>query len=99
VSKAPTKIDDLPVLQWTPIDSRHRVPGSCRHFNMSTDFVDPTPNIIAIVGGGPSGFYLMRFAEGWKFITDTWHQTLDEAFAQAEFEYEGCGRTWQTVDA
>lgn len=56
---------------------------------------DPTPNIIAIVGGSSTGFYLMRFAEGWHFITDTWHETLDEAFEQAEFEYEGVSQTWQ----
>ena len=37
----------------------------------------------------------MRFADGWQFITDTWHETLDEAFRQAEFEYEGVSGTWQ----
>ena len=92
---APKTIGDLPVLSWTPIDLRHRVTGACRHFNVSTGSDDSIPNIIAIVGGGAAGFYLMRFAEGWQFITDTWHETLDEALRQAEFEYNGVSGTWQ----
>ena len=27
--------------------------------------------------------------EGWNAVTDTWHETLEDAKAQAEFEYEG----------
>jgi hypothetical protein len=26
----------------------------------------------------------MRFAEGWQLITDTWHETLEEAFGPFE---------------
>jgi hypothetical protein len=93
----PKTVGELPVLHWTSIDVRHRVTGACRHFNASTGSDDPTPSTIAIVGGGATGFYLMRFASGWQFITDTWHETLDEAFRQAEFEYEGVSNTWQTL--
>lgn len=95
MNPVPTMIGEFPVLHWTTIDSRHRVTGACRHFNLITDTDDPVPSAIAIVGGGTVGFYLMRFAEGWRCITDTWHETLEEAFDQAEFEYEGVSLTWQ----
>jgi hypothetical protein len=31
-------------------------------------------------------------------VTDTWHETLDEAKEQAEYEYEGIRNTWIYVD-
>jgi hypothetical protein len=33
--------------------------------------------------------------ECWSSVTDTWHPTIEEAKAQAEFEYEGATATWQ----
>jgi hypothetical protein len=40
----------------------------------------------------------MRFDKDWQFITDTWHESLEEAFRQAEFEYEGVSKTWREPD-
>ena len=42
-------------------------------------------------------FFLFGCDGDWNVITDTWHQTLDEAKKQAEFEYEGIGKTWIDV--
>ena len=39
----PKTMGDLPVLHWTPIDSRHRITGACRHFDLSTGSDDPVP--------------------------------------------------------
>jgi len=30
-------------------------------------------------------------------VTDTWHETLEGALRQAEFEYEGVTATWIAV--
>jgi len=43
---------------------------------------------------GESAYYLYGCDADWRSITDTWHQTLDEAKRQAEFEYEGVCKTW-----
>lgn len=98
-SNIPTLIGDLLVLYWSPIDSRHQVTGACRHVDLSTDTNDRIPGMIAIVGSKPSGFYLMRFTDDWQFITDTWHESVEEAYSQAEFEYVGVTQTWQATDA
>ena len=34
------------------------------------------------------------FDETWQPVTDTWHETLEDAKHQAEFEYEGVASTW-----
>jgi len=44
---------------------------------------------------GEDCFYLFGCDSSWNTVTDTWHQSLDDALAQAEFEYEGVSKTWQ----
>jgi hypothetical protein len=43
---------------------------------------------------GEDAFYLFGCDPDWQSITDTWHQTLEEAQEQAEFEYERVSQTW-----
>jgi hypothetical protein len=43
------------------------------------------------------GFYLMRMQREGKCIFDTWHLTLAEAKAQAEFEYAIADADWTEV--
>ena len=45
---------------------------------------------------GETAFYLFGCDEAWQTITDTWHETLEEAQDQAEFEYAGVTATWRT---
>jgi hypothetical protein len=40
------------------------------------------------------GFYLMRMTGQGKCIFDTWHMTLAEAKAQAEYEYAIAETDW-----
>jgi hypothetical protein len=43
---------------------------------------------------GMSEFYLFGCDAEWNTVTDTFHETLEEAKHQAEFEYEGTRTTW-----
>lgn len=54
------------------------------------------PAWVQIVADGDA-FLLLYFDEHGKWITDTWHQTLDEAKGQAEFEFGIAERDWETV--
>jgi hypothetical protein len=40
-------------------------------------------------------FYLFGCDADWQSVTDTWHQTVEDAKHQAEFEYEGVNKTWK----
>jgi hypothetical protein len=44
---------------------------------------------------GKDGYYLFGCNGEWQSVTDTWHQTIEEAKSQAEFEYTGVSTTWQ----
>ena len=83
----------MTVLFSTPIDDRHRYPASAgRSLGACPGDLPWTCDLP--VHEGDRGFYLLGCDHEWKAVTDTWHQTLQEAMAQAEFEYEGVPRTW-----
>jgi len=43
---------------------------------------------------GEYAYYLFGCDTEWESVTDTWHESLVDAKAQAEFEYEGISKTW-----
>jgi hypothetical protein len=44
---------------------------------------------------GEAGIYLFCCDSEWEVLTDTWHSSVDNAKAQAEFEYEGISKLWK----
>jgi hypothetical protein len=53
------------------------------------------PAAIAICRKAESSFYLCYCDHDWKPITDTWHQSLEDAKRQGEFEFTGVKHTWR----
>lgn len=47
---------------------------------------------------GETGYYLFYCDGEWETITDTWHETLEDAKLQADLEYEGVAETWIFTD-
>lgn len=41
-----------------------------------------------------NGYYLFYCNDQWREFADTWHETIDEAKDQAEFEYTGIINNW-----
>jgi hypothetical protein len=46
---------------------------------------------------GTGNFFLLRYGPKDEFAGDTWHQTLDEAKGQAEFEFGILASDWREV--
>jgi hypothetical protein len=93
MESAPREIGGLPVLWFSPIDGRHRPTGKCRHVSPE-GLVGPAKGLV-ICGRPGESVYLHSCDENWVPQTDTWHETMEEARWQAEFEYEGVSATWQ----
>jgi len=89
----PSVIDGARVVCYTPIDSRHRHTGNTRQLVDGVPLGAATGLAICQCEGEES-FYLFGCDENWKCLADTWHETLENAKAQAEFEYEGTLLTW-----
>jgi len=55
------------------------------------------PKAVALViVSWPEGWFLYRYGPRASFAGDTWHQTLDHAYEQAEYEC-GTGIEWMQV--
>jgi hypothetical protein len=78
-----------------PIDERHRCTNRCAQF-IDGQLANATDGL-AIGQYEQDGFYLFGCDSEWRCVTDTRHQTLQDAKQQAEFEYEGVSQTWIDV--
>jgi hypothetical protein len=97
MSKAvPERIGGAKLICHTLIDERHRFTGNTRQI-VAGKLMGPMAGLAICPYDGDEAFYLFGCDPEWNSLTDTWHQSLDEAKDQAEFEYEGAKWTWITA--
>ena len=97
MKKIPGEIDGARVVLYTPIDERHRRTGNCRQI-VAGVLMGAAAGLAICQYAGEDCYYLFGCDEDWATQTDTWHETLENAKAQAEFEYEGVGATWRVPE-
>lgn len=89
-------IGSAKVILYTEIDERHNHTGNCMQI-VSGKVMGAAAGLAICQYEGEENFYLFGCDENWNTITDTWHETLEDAKDQAEFEYEGTNKTWQSL--
>ena len=94
MSYPPKQIGGANVILFTTIDERHRPTGGCRQI-VAGVLQGPADRLAICRYEGDENVYLFGCDAEWNSVTDTWHQTIEEAMNQAEFEYEGVANTWQ----
>jgi len=92
----PDYIGDARVICFSPIDERHRHTRQTKQ-TVGGRLLGPAAGLAIgqTKGHGSISYFLFGCDEDWRPISDTWHESLEEAVRQAEFEYEGVGATWQ----
>jgi hypothetical protein len=98
----PVEIGGGRVLHFAVVDSEVRPTGGTRHSVgqiVAGELVPGSPMppfaALAIVTyADDAGYYLLYLDDDWNEVTDTWHETLEHAISQAEFEYAGVGVKW-----
>jgi len=88
----PSEIDGARVIATAVVDGNVRATGVTVH--RGPDGVIPPASALAIVESETS-FYLLYCDREWQVLTDTWHVSVNEAKAQAEFEYAGISEAWK----
>ena len=94
VGPPPRLLDGAAVVCFTPIDQRHRHTGNCRQIRDGA-VQGPASGLAICQYPNETGYFLFGCDANWKVISDTCHQTLEDAKDQAEFEYSGVSSTWQ----
>ncbi|MBA3458835.1 MAG: hypothetical protein H0T46_02660 [Deltaproteobacteria bacterium] len=69
--------------------------GNTRH--IVNGALAPVPAYVEIAPAG-GAFYLLYFDANGRNTTDTWHETIDAAKAQAQFEFLLDDADWEPVD-
>lgn len=90
---APNEVGGFKVVCYSPIDERHRFTTKTKQLVRGA-LMGAMSGLAICKLPGAQEVYLFGCDRDWNVVTDTWHQNLDEAKDQAEFEYEGIGRTW-----
>ena len=57
----------------------------------------PAPDVILLIADGDPGAMLFRYTVDGEFGGDTWHDSLDSAREQVEYEYEDALGEWVHV--
>ena len=91
----PNRISGAAVICYSRIDQRHRHTGNCQQIRDSI-IQGPAAALAICRYDNDSSCYLFGCAFEWNVITDTCHETIEDAKRQAEFEYSGVSETWLT---
>ncbi len=94
---APPTVSGAIVVCYTSIDSRHRHTGNTKQI-VGGVVLGPASGLAICQYEGDTAYYLFGCDAEWNSLTDTWHETLEDAKEQAEFEYEGTSNTWSTLE-
>jgi hypothetical protein len=89
-----------PVVRFAVIDSDVIPTGATEHyFGMpGGPRTEMAPFAALAISQSDDSYYLCYLDEDWDYVTDTWHQSLDDALHQAELEFQGIGDKWQAVE-
>lgn len=84
------------ILQTVRLQSRHIPTGYTRHYNGQEKL--PSPAILQIVQFTTDpGFYLLYLDASGQELTDTYHETREGAFLQAQREFQVKLDEWESV--
>ena len=96
MKQPPRQIGGARLVQWAVINDRHQPTGSCRHIVGGT-LQSPAAGLAICQYDGEDAYYLFGCDANWGPVTDTWHETLEDARQQAECEYQGVSTAWNVV--
>ena len=95
MNQPPELVGGLRVVRWTLIDERHCPTSDCV-YNVDGEDWGPAFGLVICKEENVSAYFLFGCDEQWRSVTDTWHESLDDALEQAELEYEGVTATWNS---
>ncbi len=84
------------VVRYAILDERCKPTGNCLH-RVGGRVAGPAAYLAICQCKGEGSYYLVYCDSAWQVVTDTWHETLEDAERQAELEYDGVSRCWQSV--
>jgi hypothetical protein len=91
-------MNNLIVLKQIVLDAKHTPTGKTKH-SSGNEELPPAAMLQIVKYEDVEGFYLLYLDADGNELTDTFHDTLERAFAQAEWEYRVKPNEWETVNS
>jgi hypothetical protein len=92
-TEPPDRLDGAEVICFTLLDHRHELTGCTRHFR-DGQRQSSFHGLVIATYSKEDGVYLFYCGENWSVENDTFHDSVESAKAQAEFEFKGTSQTW-----
>lgn len=93
--EVPDQIEGAQLICFTVLDERHVPTGETRH-SVDGELIANFSRLAICQYPGMEGEFYLFYCDGdWNVLTDTCHQSLDDAKSQAAFEHEGMADTWE----
>ena len=93
INKIPTKIGGANLICYVILDSRHIKTGNTEHW-VGGQILEEVYGLAICKYDNDTGYYLFYCNRNWETITDTFHDTVEDAKDQAEFEFSNTVSTW-----
>ena len=90
----PTELDGARVEAVAVVNGDVRPSGKTTHVVGGTALA-PAHALAIVKYADETGVYLFYCDREWQVLTDTWHASVADAKAQAEFEYSGITAVWK----
>ena len=90
----PREIGRAKVIYYTTIDDRHIVTGNTRHYH-NNRLLDKSKWLAICKYDKDEGYYIFQGHGENDDLSDTYHETLDDAIQQAEYEFIGISKTFK----
>jgi len=91
--KMPNEIGGANLVCYLIPDSRHKKTGNTKHW-VDGQLLEEIFGLAICNYENSNGFYLFYCDKNWETITDTFHDTVEDAKDQAEFEFSNTISTW-----
>lgn len=88
MAEPPQELDGASVVKFAVVTPEVQPTGTTHHTIGGADF-GPAAALAVARYPARDGIYLFYLDDDGRVVTDTWHPSLDDALAQAAFEYEG----------
>jgi hypothetical protein len=89
-------IDQQRILAYCILADSHDRTGRTRHLDVEGTLPSPAGLAISPDPDTRDACFLFYCDDNWAVIADTWHASVPDAKAQAEFEFGGTIDEWQT---
>ena len=89
---APDVVGGAKVVLYASLEGK-KATGRTEHIHIGKS-VNPTTGLAICKYDNEDGYYLFGCDLNWESVTDTWHETVEDAIEQAEWEYGDLSGAW-----